>query len=113
MDHDLCRAQKKVWKMLKNRKKQINEFVQTKGVTKDVWKKYFRKLYNTEEAVCIENYEINHQIIPNEEEVMPKIKNRPIMAFGIKTREKINKTKSMLRNNKAQKYNGKNKKRFN
>jgi len=47
MDHDLYGAQKKVWKMLKNRTKPINEFVQTNRVTKDVWEKYFRKLYNT------------------------------------------------------------------
>jgi len=44
MDHDLYGAEKKVWKMLENRKRPINEFVQTKGVTKYVWEKYFRKL---------------------------------------------------------------------
>lgn len=74
MDHDLYGAQKKVWKMLKNRKKPVNEFVQTKGVTKDVWESYFRKLYNTEEVINVENYETNHQITLNEEEVMAKIK---------------------------------------
>jgi len=74
MHHDLYGAQKKVWKMLKNRKKPINEFVQTNKVTKDVWEKYFRKLYNTEEAISIENYETNHQITLNEEEAMAKIK---------------------------------------
>lgn len=58
--------------MLKNRKKPINEFVQTKGVTKDVWEKYFRELYNTEEAIRIENYESNHQISLNEEEEQEK-----------------------------------------
>ena len=46
MDHDLYGAQKKVCKLLWNRKKQINEFVQTKEVTKGV-EKYFRKLNNT------------------------------------------------------------------
>jgi len=61
--------------MLKNRKQPINEFLQTKRVTKDVWEKYFRKLYsNTEEAISIENYETNHQITLSEEEVMTKIK---------------------------------------
>jgi len=74
MDHDLYGAQKKVWKMLKNRKKPINEFVQTKGVNKDVWEKYFRKLHNTEEAISIKNYKINHKITLNEEEVMARIK---------------------------------------
>jgi len=64
MDHHLYGAQKKVWKMLKNRK----------GVTKDVWEKYFGKLYNTKGAISIENYETNHQITLNEEEVMAKIK---------------------------------------
>ena len=44
MGHDLYGSQKKVWKMLKSRKNQINEFVQTKGVTKNVWEKYFIKL---------------------------------------------------------------------
>jgi len=48
--------------------------VQTKGITKDVSEKYFRKLYNTEEAISIENYETNHQITLSEEEVMAKIK---------------------------------------
>lgn len=72
MDYDLDGAEKKVWKMLKNRKKPINEFVQTKGVTKDVWEKYFRELYNTEEAIRIENYESNHQISLNEEEEQEK-----------------------------------------
>jgi len=62
-------AQKKVSKMLKNRKKPINEFVQSK-VTKDVWEKYFRKLYNTEGAISTENYETNHEKTLSEEEVM-------------------------------------------
>jgi len=32
------------------------------------------KLYNTEEAISIENYETNYQITLSEEEVMAKIK---------------------------------------
>jgi len=31
-------------------------------------------LYNTEEAISVENYETNHQITLSEEEVMAKIK---------------------------------------
>ena len=63
----------------------INELVQTKGVAKYVWEKYLRKLYNTEEDICIKNNKTNHQISLNEEEVMAKIKklgNRKDSAFN-------------------------------
>jgi len=56
MDHDLCGAQKKVWKMLKNMKKPINELCKPKELSKMYGK---NTAGNHKEAISIENYETN------------------------------------------------------
>ncbi|XP_060517725.1 uncharacterized protein LOC132696713 [Cylas formicarius] len=54
MDHDIYGAQRKVWKILKNRKKPVNEFVQSKGVSIETWVEYFERLYSANETHEIE-----------------------------------------------------------
>lgn len=79
MDYDMYGAQRKVWKMLKNRKKPVNEYVQTKGVPLEQWEKYFRDLYDAQE---IEGPEV-HETPPNAlfenaeiKQKLTKLKNR-------------------------------------
>ena len=45
MEHDLYGAQKKVWGMLRNRKKPVSEYIQLPTITPDQWEEYFRDLY--------------------------------------------------------------------
>ena len=74
MDYDLYGAQKKVWKMLRNRKKPVNEFVQTKGVPIETWQQHFKKLYDAEETLTINEYETDISGTINDVEVEAKIK---------------------------------------
>ena len=45
MERDLYEGQKKIWNMLRNRKKPINEFIQTTKISIEDWEKRFRELY--------------------------------------------------------------------
>lgn len=47
MEHDLYGRQKKIWKMLRKRKKLVTEEVQINNVTIETWEKHFRNLYKT------------------------------------------------------------------
>ena len=79
MDHDMYGAQRKVWKMLKNRKKPVNEYVQTRRVDIETWEKYFKELYEAEEPTPMGNYITNNNATVTEEEIsgaMKKLKNR-------------------------------------
>ena len=49
MERDLYGGQKKIWIMLRNRKKPINEFIQTTKISIEGWEKHFRKLYASTE----------------------------------------------------------------
>lgn len=44
MKHNLYRGQKKIWRMLRNRKKPINEEVQRNTITPETWIAHFRNL---------------------------------------------------------------------
>lgn len=46
MEHDLYGAQKKVWGMLRNRKKPVNEYLTLKNISLQSWEEYFRNLFN-------------------------------------------------------------------
>ncbi|KAH0948761.1 hypothetical protein HN011_004175 [Eciton burchellii] len=45
MEHDIYRDLQKVWKMLRNKKKSINEEVQINTIIPKAWTIYFRNLY--------------------------------------------------------------------
>ena len=45
MEWDLYGGQKKIWNMLINQKKPINEFIQTTKISIEDWEKHFRELY--------------------------------------------------------------------
>ncbi|KAJ4436358.1 hypothetical protein ANN_18990, partial [Periplaneta americana] len=65
MEKDLYGGQKKVWKMLRNRKKPINEYLQIPSISPEGWVTYFQKLYDNEE-------EVNNEFITTiEEEIIP------------------------------------------
>ena len=49
MERDLYGGQKKIWNMLRNRKKPINEFIQTTKISIEDWEKHFRELYASTE----------------------------------------------------------------
>lgn len=82
MDHDIFGAQRKVWKMLKNRKKPVNEFIQTKTIKIEDWQHYFEELYTDEEKPELKRAGITDPEpgrIISEEEVsvkLKKLKNR-------------------------------------
>ena len=49
MERDLYEGQKKIWNMLRTRKKPINEFIQTTKISIEDWEKHFRELYASTE----------------------------------------------------------------
>lgn len=74
-NHDIYKTQRMVWKMLKNRKKPINEFVQIKGTALATWERYFRELYDAEETDEIEGYQTEDNITITETEVLRRLRN--------------------------------------
>lgn len=87
MEHDLYRSQKRVWNMLKNHKKSINEFVNINIITVEQWKDHFKKLY---EAIAEEQLV---QSLLAEEEVRDE-------SWTI-TKERIRATMYKLKNRKS------------
>ena len=50
MEHDIYRAQKKVWKMINKNKKEMNEFVSKNKITIEEWEDFFGNLYTS--TIC-------------------------------------------------------------
>lgn len=48
MEHDLYRAQRKIRKLLRNRKKLVNETVRINNISKEGWRTHFGNLYSAE-----------------------------------------------------------------
>ncbi|KAH1008228.1 hypothetical protein HUJ05_008802, partial [Dendroctonus ponderosae] len=46
MEHDLYGGQKKIWTMLRKRKKTVNEEVVINAIDQETWTTYFQNLYN-------------------------------------------------------------------
>jgi endonuclease/exonuclease/phosphatase family metal-dependent hydrolase len=79
MEKDLYGAQKKVWKMLRNRKKPINELIQTKSITIEQWESYFKELYNDNSEKSTKTLPTNEKVEITETETaraIKKLKNR-------------------------------------
>lgn len=49
MEHDLYGAQRKIWNMLRNQRKNINELIQTNKISSEEWERHFSSLYKTEQ----------------------------------------------------------------
>ncbi|XP_044749780.1 uncharacterized protein LOC123310377 [Coccinella septempunctata] len=47
MEHDLYGGQRKIWNMLRKRKKPVNEEVVINAIDQEIWVKYFENLYDT------------------------------------------------------------------
>lgn len=45
MEHDLYGGQRRIWNMLRNRKKPVNEYVHTTRITTEEWERYFWERY--------------------------------------------------------------------
>ncbi|KAK9879678.1 hypothetical protein WA026_006739, partial [Henosepilachna vigintioctopunctata] len=81
MEQNLYGAQRKVWKMLRNRKKPVNEYVQTEIISPDIWEKYCTELYQDEETTetWVNEDETPDDVLITEEELrkrIEKLKNR-------------------------------------
>ncbi|XP_055384192.1 uncharacterized protein LOC129613898 [Condylostylus longicornis] len=59
MEHDLYGAPKKVWNMLRNRKKPINEYLTFSNIQIEAWEEYFCDLYNS--VALPDDYRNNNQ----------------------------------------------------
>lgn len=59
MEYDLTGTQSKVWKMIRNRKADVNESGITDTISKEIWTEYFKTMYNGDGTT--EN--LNDQII--------------------------------------------------
>jgi len=44
MEHDIYGVQKKVWRLIRRTKKEVNELVINNKITVDEWEKFFREL---------------------------------------------------------------------
>jgi hypothetical protein len=45
MEHDIYGAQKKMWKLIRRTKKEVNEFVTNNRINIHEWENLFRELY--------------------------------------------------------------------
>lgn len=50
MERDLYGSQRKIWNMLRNRKKHVNKLIQLPEATKNIWENHFTQLYETQET---------------------------------------------------------------
>lgn len=83
MEHDLYGAQRKIWGMLRNRRKEIAEYTKTVQIDEETWVEHFTKLHNTrrgqdrdrhiEEDGNTETSEITIQMV---KEAIKNLKNR-------------------------------------
>lgn len=48
MKHDLTRAQSRVWKMIRNRKADVNELGITNAIDEEAWTNHFKNMYGTD-----------------------------------------------------------------
>lgn len=86
MEHDLYGAQRKVWKMIQNQKKEINEYINNTNISKTQWVEHFRNIYThpsptTDRTIHSEVLQSNNNeeaIISLEEvqEAIRRLKNR-------------------------------------
>ena len=49
MEHDLYGRQKRIWNILRNRKKSVKEYIQISKIMTEEWEKYFEQLYSNKE----------------------------------------------------------------
>lgn len=92
MEHHLYGAQKRVWNMLRNRKKHVNEFVQTTRITPEEWEKYFADLYKEEDT--------------KEETDNAYVEEPGASQYYTITTEEIQRTLSKLKNRKTPRVDG-------
>ncbi|XP_050456668.1 craniofacial development protein 2-like [Cataglyphis hispanica] len=81
MKHDLYGAQRKVWGMLRRRKQEVNEYVQSQKISKEEWMEHFRRLFREDDdrlpATPPERTTVNTQIDAELVESLAKtLKNR-------------------------------------
>ncbi|XP_019765820.1 uncharacterized protein LOC109541399 [Dendroctonus ponderosae] len=74
MEYDMYGAQRNVWKLLKNRKKPVYEYAQTKEMSMETWEAYFRQLYKFEETVNFEAHETVSNATIDETEIVLRLK---------------------------------------
>ena len=81
MENDLYGSQRKVWKMLRNRKAEINYTLNIYNITKSQWMKHFIKIYDADQSDQSENFND-----PREE--IPQCQNQTNMIEGIEIQRK-------------------------
>ena len=87
MENDLYGSQKRVWKMLRNRKAEVAETVKINVINQNEWERYFQQLYQTTDS------SEEHNELENDED-------NPSNAVDI-TEEVVKKTLVKLKNRKA------------
>jgi hypothetical protein len=84
MEHDLYGAQRKVWKMLREKKKPINEYVQTNKISIAEWERYFGNLYSNTITRTETDITITESATLEENEItngMKRLKNRKGLGY--------------------------------
>ena len=79
MEHDVYGAQKKVWKLIRRTKKEVNEFVTNNKITIDEWEIFFRELYRGTSSDLGNILAINEAIPLSKDEIekeLRSLKNR-------------------------------------
>lgn len=85
MKRDLYGGQRKVWNMLRNRRKPINDYIQISKITKKEWETYFKKLYTN----------------TNDKDEGNQTAERTEEGEWLVTREMLTKTVTKLKNRKS------------
>ncbi|KAJ4430890.1 hypothetical protein ANN_19481 [Periplaneta americana] len=67
MEKDLYGEQRRVWTILKNRRKPINEYLQVPSIEPQQWRTHFKKLYDNE------NNEPEISLVENDDEIITPI----------------------------------------
>jgi len=50
MEHDLYGSQKKIWGLIRRRKRKVNEYVTVTTIPGEAWINYFRQMFNEGET---------------------------------------------------------------
>ncbi|XP_048520755.1 uncharacterized protein LOC125503830 [Dendroctonus ponderosae] len=84
-EHDLYGGQKRIWNMLRNRKRPVNEYIQISKISTEDWEKHFEQLYpNKEENTETKETPTNEETPPTWQIPIEKIKQT---ATALKNRK--------------------------
>lgn len=72
MEHDMYGAQKKIWRTIRQKKQEVDEYAQVQSIPEEVWTDYFRRLYTDAMPLQAENNQLQEITVNITPEIVRK-----------------------------------------